>query len=463
MARVWAATLVSVLVIASEAGAGKAAETKFWTEAKHDEVRTERSQIAQVARASMTAVVSITTVQPPESSSERGEDQTGLGTGFLIHEDGFILTAAHVVDGATEIRIGLLNADGFTEEHDAEVLGIDKATDCALLKTEVGRKLPVLPLGRSSDVDIADWVVVIGNPFGLGHSVSVGVVSYKGRTDVTPTGLEGSFDYIQTDAAINPGNSGGPVVDVNGNVVAIANAVNVSGQGIGFAIPIDIAKAVVPQLIQHGKVRRGWAGISIQDLTPEIAARFKTRRAYGILISDVIGGSPAEKAGLKRGDVILSVDDVRTLHAGALRWRVSSKGVGRKVKLEVDRNGKPVSLELTLGEKPKMTMEPIPITTEDVEPTRLTIGAAVDDVNPEIAREAGLAEPMGALVDEVSPDGVGAEAGLEEGDVVLKVNRTEIGSRDALVRALEVIPTGEWVRLYVRRGLETRALTFRMP
>ncbi len=463
MARVWAATLIAALVTASAAEAGKAAEKRYWTEARHDQVRTERSQIAQVARASMIAVVSITTVQPPDSSSDRTEDQTGLGTGFIIHEDGYILTAAHVVDGATEIRIGLLNDDGYTEEHDAEVLGVDKATDCALLRTHVGRKLPVLPLGTAADVDIADWVVVIGNPFGLGHSVSVGVISFKGRTDVTPTGLEGSFDYIQTDAAINPGNSGGPVVDINGNVVAIANAVNVSGQGIGFAIPIDIAKAVVPQLIQHGRVRRGWAGISIQDLTPEIAARFKTRRAYGVLISDVIDGSPAQKAGLKRGDVILSVDDVRTLHAGALRWRVSSKGVGRKVKLEVERDGKPVSLELTLGEKPKMTMDPIPLTTDDVEPTRLTIGAAVDDVDPDVAREAGLAEPVGALVEEVSPGTVGEEAGLMQGDVVLKVNRLEVGSRDALVKALEDIPTGEWVRLYVRRGMETRALTFRMP
>jgi serine protease Do len=463
MARVWAATLVAVLVTASHAEAGKTAEKRYWTEAKQDQVRTERSQIAQVARASMNAVVSITTVQPPDTHGDRGEDQTGLGTGFVIHEDGYILTAAHVVDGATEIRIGVLNEEGFTEEHSAQVLGVDKATDCALLKAEVGRKLPVLPLGTASDVDIADWVVVIGNPFGLGHSVSVGVVSFKGRTDVTPTGLEGSFDYIQTDAAINPGNSGGPVVDIHGNVVAIANAVNVSGQGIGFAIPIDIAKAVVPQLINYGRVRRGWAGISIQDLTPEIAARFKTRRAYGVLISDVIDGSPAERAGLKRGDVILSVDDVRTLHAGALRWRVSSKGVGRKVKLQVERNGKPVSLELTLGEKPKMTMEPIPLTSGDVEPTRLTIGAAVDDVDLEVAREAGLAEPLGVLVEEVSPGSVGAEAGLEEGDIVLKVNRTEIGSRDEFVRVLDEVSAGDWVRLYVRRGLETRALTFRMP
>jgi serine protease Do len=206
-------------------------------------------------------------------------------------------------------------------------------------------------------------------------------------------------------------------------------------------------------------------GISIQDLTPEIAARFKTSREHGVMVSDVIDGSPAQKAGLRRGDMILSIDDERTLHAGALRWRVGSKGVGRTVRLQVERDGKPVSVEVTLSEKPAMAMEPVSISsdTSEVEPTLLKIGASVDDVNLEIAQNAGLAEPMGAHVQEVNPGGVGALAGLARGDVVLKVNRTEIASSEELVRALDDVPSGEWVRLYVRRSNETRALTFRMP
>jgi serine protease Do len=204
-------------------------------------------------------------------------------------------------------------------------------------------------------------------------------------------------------------------------------------------------------------------GISIQDLTPEIAARFKMARAHGVMVSDVIDGSPAQKAGLRRGDLILSIDDDKTLHAGALRWRVGSKGVGRTVRLEVERDGKPVSIDVTLAEKPTVAMDPIELSSDQVQPTLLKIGASVDDVDADIAQKAGLAEPMGAHVEDVKPGGVGALAGLIRGDVVLKVNRTEISTSEELVRALEDVPSGEWVRLYVRRSNETRALTFRMP
>jgi serine protease Do len=201
-------------------------------------------------------------------------------------------------------------------------------------------------------VDIGDWIVVIGNPFGLTHSVTVGVVSFKGRTDVTPNGRDGDFDYMQMDASINPGNSGGPVLDLHGDVVAIANAVNVSGQGIGFAVPVDIAKTVLPQLKAYGKVRRGWLGISVQDFSPEVAEVYGLKPSRGVVVSDVAAGSPGARAGLREGDVIERLDNVSVDRAHKLRWQVAARGVGRSVVLSVRRNHHPMKVHVTLAELP---------------------------------------------------------------------------------------------------------------
>jgi serine protease Do len=475
MARAWAVAALAALLLSpvAEAKKRRTAET-YWTEARAQKVREERSVLSEVARGAMPAVVSITTVQPAAPGEK--EEQTGLGTGFIIHPDGYILTSAHVIEAARAIRVALLGADGFTEEYDAELVGEDKPTDFALLKIDASRKLPVLPLGRSTELDIADWVVVIGNPFGLGHSVSVGVVSFKGRTDVVPNGLEGYFDYIQTDAAINPGNSGGPVLDLNGNVVAIANAVNVSGQGIAFAIPIEVAKTIIPHLRKEGRVRRGWAGISIQDITPDSAEELGLSRQRGVLISEVYDEGPAARAGLQPGDVIVGVDDVKTLRSQALRWRVSNKGAGGRVRLNVERGGRPLHVDVTLDETPEVAaVAPPPAVGGSGEEgagadpesrgsaTSLDIGARVTPVGEADAHVAGLSHPFGALVTEVDPSGVGHSAGLRAGDVVVKVNKEEVASLPELKAALDAVPSGEWVRLFVRRSSETHALTLRKP
>ena len=353
MVRAWVAAIAAFFAFApAPAHPRPIRSQRYWTEATAHKVRAQRSELSEVARRAMPAVASITTTQP--SAGGQSDEQTGLGSGFVIHSSGYILTSAHVIDGAKEIRVNLLTPDGFTDEYEATVVGEDKQTDFALLKIPARRKLPVLSLGKSGDVDIADWVVVIGNPFGLGHSVSVGVVSFKGRTDVTPSGLEGFFDYIQTDAAINPGNSGGPVLDLRGDVVAIANAVNVSGQGIGFAVPIDVAKSVIPHLIREGRVRRGWVGISIQDLTPETAAELRSRSGHGVLVSEVVDKGPGARAGLRVGDVITHVDGVEIHRAHTLRWRVSNKGAGRHVRLKVERNGRPVLISVRLEDQPQV-------------------------------------------------------------------------------------------------------------
>ncbi|MFL5357801.1 S1C family serine protease [Archangium sp.] len=333
---------------------------KLWVDARQRSVHEQRSALSQVAQAAMPAVVSITTHQPSTSPGTEGE-QKGIGSGLIIHPDGYVLTSAHVIEGADDIKISVLSEQGYPEEFQAELVGEDTRTDFALLKIEAGRKLPVLKLASASRVDVGDFVVVIGNPFGLTHSVTAGVVSAKGRTDVTPNGRDGDFDYMQVDASINPGNSGGPVLDLHGDVVAIANAVNVAGQGIGFAIPVDIAKAVLPHLRKYGRVRRGWMGVSVADPSPDVVEAYGLAHPRGVVVSEVQEGGPASRAGLRVGDVIEGLDTGRVERAHKLRWQVAARGVGHSVLLRVRRGERPLKLRVRL--------EDVPPETQPAEPT----------------------------------------------------------------------------------------------
>jgi serine protease Do len=349
---------------------------KLWVEARQRSVHEQRSALSQVAQAALPAVVSITTTQPSTSPGTEGEKQKGIGSGLIIHPDGYVLTSAHVIEGADDIRISVLSEQGYPEEFQAELVGEDTRTDFALLKIDAGRKLPVLKLASASRVDVGDFVVVIGNPFGLTHSVTAGVVSAKGRTDVTPNGRDGSdFDYMQVDASINPGNSGGPVLDLHGDVVAIANAVNVAGQGIGFAIPVDIAKAVLPHLRKYGRVRRGWMGVLVKDPTPEVVETYGLEHPRGVVVSDVQEGGPASRAGLRVGDVIEGLDASKVERAHKLRWQVASRGVGHSVVLRVRRGERPLKLRVRLEGEPPETQpaepilaQPSPAPTPDEQP-----------------------------------------------------------------------------------------------
>jgi len=323
-------------------------------ETKQRRVWAERSALAEVARAALPAVVSITTREHPDAS---GEPQKGIGSGFIISPDGYVLTAAHVVDDAESFTVTVLDPRGYPEELPATLVGSDAQTDCALLKLRTDRRLPSLVLGTAQDVDVADWVVVIGSPYGLERSVSVGVISAKGRTDIIPGSRTSFVDFLQTDAAINPGNSGGPVIGLDGRVVGIANAVNTTGQGIGFAIPVDVARAVVDDLRLHGQVRRGWLGLSVVDLTPDVARTYGRQSYSGVMVADVVAGSPAQRAGLKAGDIILEVDRTPVQRAQALRWMVARTGPGGMVRVRVTRAGRPVLVALTPVAMPAMMAE----------------------------------------------------------------------------------------------------------
>jgi serine protease Do len=268
----------------------------------------------------------------------------GVGAGFFIHPDGYVLTSAHVVSEAQEVEVSVCARDGQRcEEWTAQVVGRDDETDMALLKVlDPTHPFPVLKLGSARHVGLADWVVVIGSPFGLAHSVSVGVVSALKRSEVSPGGHSAPLDYLQTDAAINPGNSGGPVLDLDGHVVAIANSVNVAGQGIGFAVPVDLAKRVLPELMRYGKVRRGWLGLSVEDDEAAVGAR----------ISTVAEGGPAQRAGLHVGDVIVRWGKTNLESAVDLRREALVAAVGRHVTVEVMRGQRPLTLSLDLASPP---------------------------------------------------------------------------------------------------------------
>ena len=349
MGRAWAAWVTACGLVAAPALARPAGH-----EVKQRRVSSERSALAEVARAAIPAVVSITTHEHPDAS---GEPQKGIGSGFIISPDGYVLTAAHVVDDAESFTVTLLDARGWPEEVPAALVGADAQTDCALLKLHTNRKLPSLQLGSAHDVDVADWVVVIGSPYGLERSVSVGVISAKGRTDIIPGARTSFVEFLQTDAAINPGNSGGPMLSVDGKVVGIANAVNTTGQGIGFAIPVDVARAVVDELRLHGYVRRGWLGLSVVDLTPDVARTFNRPSFSGVMISEVVAGSPAQRAGLRAGDIILEVDRTPVQRAQALRWKVAQTGPGGLLRVRVTRAGHPVLVAITPIAMPPLVVE----------------------------------------------------------------------------------------------------------
>ena len=365
-------------------------------------------------------------------------EQRGVGSGFIMSRDGYILTNNHVVEDATQIKVKLANG----KEYDGKVVGQDPKTDLALVKIDGASDLHALTLGNSDDLKVGSWVVAIGSPFGLEQTVTAGIVSAKGRVIGS-----GPYDnFIQTDASINPGNSGGPLINIKGEVVGINTAIIASGKGIGFAIPVNMAKDIAPQLQEKGHVTRGWFGVSIQEMTPELAKSFGLKDKKGALVAEVVTGSPAEKAGIQQGDVIMEFDGKEVADSQELPRMVASTPVGKSVNVKLWRNGKALDQQVKISE-----ME------ENVEVAKTashnkTLGIAVQNLTPEMARRLRLKSESGVVVTRVESGSPAADAGIQTGDIIREVNRTPVKNVEDLVQKLEQAKDQNNILLLVQRG-----------
>lgn len=368
-----------------------------------------------------------------------------LGSGFIIDKEGHILTNNHVVDGADEIQVQLTDKRKF----DAKVIGTDPKTDLAIVKIEA-KDLPMVALGDSDQLEVGDWVMAVGNPFGLDHTVTAGIVSAKGRV----IGAGPYDNFIQTDASINPGNSGGPLFDLKGEVVGVNSAIVASGQGIGFAIPINMAKDLLPQLIKAGKVTRAWLGVGIQEMTPELAKSFGLKDSTGALVSNVYPDSPAEKGGLQAGDLVIGFNGRPIQDSHELPMLVAREPVGKTVTMKVLRNGAEKNLEIKLGEM-ESGEKAIRASTET---SSHSLGLVVRDLAPEEMVEAGIKQ--GVLIVDVEPGSSSDLAGCQRGDIVLAINNAKIVKGADFKREAEKIKKGQVVRLHLKRDDQTIFIAF---
>ena len=386
----------------------------------------------------------------------RGNDRqsvTSLGSGFIVDKQGYILTNRHVIDEADEINVTLSTQRPGETGYVAKLVGKDSRTDVALLKIEPKEALTVVELGDSDRTEPGDWVMAIGNPFGLGgNSVTVGVVSYKGR----PLSLGNSqftpIEMIQTDASINPGNSGGPLLNTRGEVIGINTMIITGGtqqsSGVGFAVPINVAKDILPQLRDKGKVVRGWLGVSIIPVTTDVAKSYRLKDAKGAAVVDVNPGSPAEKAGLKPEDVVINVDGREVNDNGDLSRYVASKAPGTNVKLQVVRNGSDKSINVTLGTFPE---EAVAEQASEGEPSG-QLGMSLRNLTPEVAQQLELPRgTRGVVVTEVD-GGAAEQAGLRQGDVIVSVGGEAVSSVEVFKKEIDSAKKEGVARLRVRRG-----------
>lgn len=423
------------------------------------------------------AVVNIQTEGKDESSSQQTIDPanpfdfllqgpnkkrkfTSLGSGFVIHPEGYIVTNHHVVDGANKILVSLRDDK---KPKLAKIVGSDSKTDLALLKIEEKGTYDAAPLGNSDSMRAGDWVIAIGNPFRLGHTATVGIVSAVSRK--LPGGKPYD-DFIQTDASINPGNSGGPLFNAKGEVVGVNTAIYSRGGllggggsiGIGFAIPINLVKTIITQLKDSGKVTRGWLGVLIQPVSDDIASALNLPKAEGALVAEVVKGSPAEKAGFKRGDVIVQYNKSDVVENSELPLLVADTPIGTKVPVKVIRAGSSKTITVHIEElKEDVIDEVIDETGNAID----KFGLRTQDITPEIARTLGTGNVNGALVSDVEADSVAAEAGLQRGDLIIEVNSKPVASSAEFRAYTKAAKSGVPLLLLVKRGESTIFLTLK--
>jgi serine protease Do len=393
-----------------------------------------------------------------EQDQNGGTQRTvrSMGSGVIVSEDGYILTNNHVVKDADKLTV--VTEDG--KKYDARVIGTDSHTDVAVIKID-GKNLPAANLGDSDDARVGQWVIAVGNPFELLHSVTAGIISAKGRSSI---GLADYEDFIQTDASINPGNSGGALADLDGNVVGINTAISSpSGvnAGIGFAIPINMARHIMDELIRDGKVSRGFLALLPQDVNENLARAMNLKNTEGALVGDVTPGGPADKAGLKRGDVIVEFDGKPIKNSTDLRNKVANVAPDTKVRIAVLRDGKAVNLSAKLDERPDSPNAPGRNTSEPE--MRQKLGLEVQALTPEIARELGYDVDHGVVVANVVPGSVAGDAGIRRGDLIKEVNHGAVDSVGDLQDDLSKMDSGDTVLLLVQRGQNTFFAAMKMP
>jgi len=387
-----------------------------------------------------------------QNPGEQKQTVRSLGSGVIVSEDGYILTNNHVVDGAEKLTVVLNDK----KKYAAKVVGRDPQTDVAVIKIDA-QKLPAATLGNSDQAKIGQWVIAVGNPFQLLHTVTAGIISAKGRSSMNLADYE---DFIQTDASINPGNSGGALADLDGNVIGINTAIlNPSGGGgnvgIGFAIPVNMAKSVMHQLVANGKVTRGYLGLLPQDIDDALAGALKLSGMKGSLVGDVTAGGPAEKAGIKRGDVITAFNGSDVEGSAQLRNMVAEAEPGKKATVRLLREGKTVDIEIVLGERPKDIANRESEGASPEQSSMKKFGLSVQDLKPEIARALGYTKESGVIVTVVAPGSVAEEAGLKKNDLIKEVNRQPVQSLKGFRNAIDGAGKDESVALLVRRGENT--------
>lgn len=381
---------------------------------------------------------------------QREYKQRSLGSGFIIDPEGYIVTNNHVIEGADEIVVKLKTG----KEFDAEIVGRDPNTDLALLKVKSPENFQALKLGDSDSLQVGQWVVAIGSPFGLEQTVTAGIVSAKGRV----IGSGPYDDFIQTDASINPGNSGGPLTNMEGEVIGINTAIVASGQGIGFAIPINLAKGIIEQLKATGEVTRGWLGVAIQDLTKEMVEYYNLKDRKGVLVAKVFENDPADKAGIKAQDIIISVNGKKIETSRELTSMIATLVVGEKAKVKVLRNGKEKNFTVNIAKRDedKLASESTSKNGETGE-----FGVQVSNITPEIAERLNISEADGVIVTGVDSGSKSDVAGIQTGDIIREINRKRIKNIDDFKNTLLTIKQGEPISMFIHR-INTGFIVVRM-
>ncbi len=439
------AALLCVIFSAGEFSIAEAALTDSAGIRMLEEIQTVITELAEQAKPSVVNLFPIVgTGRPRESGGDRPPSASGSGSGLIVDNDGHIVTNNHVVGDALEVEVRLFDKTKLI----AQVVGKDPDTDLALLKVTADRPLPYARFGDSGAVRVGQWVLAVGNPFGLDRTVTLGVVSGIGRENVNLSRYE---NFIQTDASINPGNSGGPLFNLRGEVIGINTAIINFAQGIGFAIPSNMTKQVIQQLIERGKVVRGWLGVGIQPLTPELAKKFGVSEGEGVLVNEVFEKDPAAEAGIKPGDIILTIDGSVVDSPNKLSRLIGALPPGAAPKIEVVRDFTRQVLTVPLSERRDTAVT----ASLPQSRTEVKLGLDLQDLSAGLAEKFKLRETRGVLITKVDPGSLAHAEGLREGDLIKEVNRTDVSTVGEFTAAIVKVRRGDTVLLRVLR--ENRA------